>query len=97
MERPGEHLAGLGERPRGPVDVAVGRQHVEDAVELLGQRQVLAAHPPFEVGDLALDPVGLAGRCHLGPEIGIARHRVLVGASVPTLAAPLRTRARASA
>ncbi len=79
MERSREHLAGLGERPRRPVDVAVGRQHVEDPVELLAERQVLAAHASFEVGDLALDSVRLTSRSDLGPQVGVPRHGVQVG------------------
>ena len=78
MERPRQHLSRLGERPRRSIDVAVGGEDVEDAIELLAQRQVLAAHPPLQIGDLPLDSVRLSGGGDLCPQVGIARHRVLV-------------------
>ena len=76
VERPGQHLAALGQLPRVDVDVAVRAQHVEHPVEVVTERAVLAGDTALDVADLACHPVGLAGGAQLGAEIRVVLHRV---------------------
>ena len=78
MERPGQHLAALGQLPGTDVDVPVGAQHVEHPVEVLTEGAGLAGDTTFDVGDLACHPVGLTRGAQLGAEIRIVFHGVHV-------------------
>ena len=71
VEHPGQHRAAGGEGPRAGVDVAPAVEHVEHAVELAGQRLVVAVDAAGEVDELALEALGLPGGPHALAQLGV--------------------------